>query len=189
MTDMTKKIPPSLFAGLAAGARVSLGGRFIAPKGPPKPVGKPRGRPGALGRLEWDAPLNQAMIIVGRNKGKKPRNQAGSCATAPTQFSSAAVDRWFQTLRAAQVGQKSVAGTKVDGEGWYKGDPEPSVTYQVIHDPFVPGEKTLPQFQKRMQRLAEDLSDVLCQDEVLVVMDTDKGKHTYSYSARGRRRR
>lgn len=172
-----------VFDGLKRGNRIAIGGRTIVATGRPKCIGKCATRVKGLGRLEWDAPLRSATIIVGQNKGKRPHNRAGRCAAQPSSFSVAAVDKWFQRLRGEQVGRERVAATRISGRGWYKGDDEKSVSYQIIHDPGVPGEQTLGQFKRRMQAIAEDLAEHFCQDEVLVVLDTDKGKHTFSYAA------
>lgn len=173
-----------LFNGLKQGARLTVGKRTIVATGKPKCIGAcPTPRRRGLGKLEWDAPLRSATIIVGQDKGAQPRNTAGRCAAMPAKFSVTAVDRWFSKIRGEQVGRAGVAASRIAGAGWYKGKQERSVSYQVIHDPSVSGEENVGAFRRRMQQLAEDLAEHFCQDEVLVVMDTEKGKHTFSYSA------
>lgn len=170
-----------IFDTLRSGGRLQIGRRTIVAVGKPKCIGACATDSKGLGKLSWEAPLRSATIVIGQKKGKRAQNKAGRCAAQPASFSTTAVDRWFSTLRGEQVGRKNLAATRIKGKGWYKGDNEPSVSYQIIHDPSVPGEDSLDGFRQRMQRLAENLAEHFCQDEVLVVMDTEKGKHTYSY--------
>lgn len=140
----------------------------------------------SLGRLEWKAPTRTATIFVGQNKGKKRRSNEGHCATAPSAYDAGAIDRQFSRIRGQQVGHENVGATRMQNRGWYKGDEEASVAYQVIHDPYAPGESEWGTFVKRMKTIAERLSKSVCQDEVLVTFDDGKGKTTYSYSSRKR---
>lgn len=152
-----------IFNGLKGGSRLVIGNRTIVATGKPKCIGacKPRGV--SLGDLRWDAPLHSATIIVGQDKGKEDRNKVGRCRTLPGKFSAAQVDRWFQKLRQSQVGKTAVGATRITGKGWYKGKQEKSASYQVIHDPSVPGEEGIADFRARMQSLAEDLAEHFCQ--------------------------
>lgn len=145
---------------------------------------KPRKRRGrGLGRVEWDAPTRTATIYVGQNRGNEQRSREGDCRRAPSAYSAKTIDKHFRKLREAQVGAGYVGATRMQNKGWYKGVGEASMAYQVIHDPYVPGESEWSDFQKRMNQVAETLAKRVCQDEVLVTFDDGNGKHTCSFSS------
>mgnify|MGYP001568891696 CR=1 FL=1 len=167
-------------ASFGAGQRIVIGERVIAGGGEVRRIGpgKPN-RSRALGDVRWMGASTSAVLFIGQAKGREPVNRTGKCATAPAVAKSSEVDYWFNMLRAAQVGGKeNVAGTRTANRGWYKGQPEPSMAFQIFHDPSVKGEKTVAAFEKRMKSLAEDLAEHFCQDEVIVTLDRASGKKT-----------
>jgi hypothetical protein len=149
-------------------------------------------RPAHLGRLEWDADTVSATFFVGHNKGKRPENRKGFCATQPGKFSDPTLDERVRAMRTFVLqangmtkpdAMKHFAASKVAQKGWYKGAPEKSSAYTIFHDPSLPGESSEAAFKEMMRRTAAGVSAMLCQDEVLVVFDTPNGKKTESYSA------
>lgn len=180
---------PFNLATFGAADRVVIGQRTIVGGGQMKRIGpgKPR-RSRAFGKVRWAGPTTSAILFIGQAKGREPRNQRGFCRSAPAVAKPSEVDYWFNKLRAAQVGGESVAATRSANRGWYRGQAEPSMAFQIFHDPSIPGEKTLTQFRKRMQSLAEDLAEHFCQDEVIVTIDASSGrKVSYGVDAeRGR---
>lgn len=138
--------------------RISFGDRTFIPTGKPVSIGLKR----RFGDVEEYGPARTITIVVGQNKGKEPKNQAGKCLRKPTKFSTALVDEAFVRARQAQIG-KQVAATRVSGRGWFRNKPEPSVTYEVSYVPPAGGgpseERTFESFQKNMDRIAESLAE------------------------------
>lgn len=143
------------------------------------PVALGRRRAPRLGKVVDYGPARGATLIVGMNKGKKAVNRMGKCKLAPATFIQQYADDTLIALRAAQVGEENVGATRVRGKGWYQGKPEKSATYQLV---FIPNarEKTYAQFKKSVERLAERMGEMMCQDEVLVVHDDSDKKRTKS---------
>lgn len=125
---------------------------------------------GALGDVEEYGASRSVTLLVGRNKGKQPANRTGRCRALPEEAKAAQYDELFIEERARQIGHENVGATRTEGKGWYRGDPEKAVAYQVA---FVPNdrEKTYATFKRNMNRLAESLAARLCQDSILVVRD------------------
>jgi len=142
---------------------------------------------GALGRSKW-GPYDTvaATLIIGANRGKKGLNKGpGFCATQPKRFSQKTLDDRVQALRIdtlidrgvpPEKAERMFAASRVAQRGWYKGAPEESSSYLIIHDPGVPGESTVDDFHQSMRRLAERASAALCQDEVILSFESPKGK-------------
>jgi len=149
------------------GDRLIVGDRAFIPTGRPRAIGVAK----PLGKVEEYGPARQVTLVVGQDKGKEPKNRAGTCARKPPSFSPAAVDAEFIRIRAAQVGEKDVGASAVPGRGWYKGRREDSIAYQVA---FIPtgSERTFAQFKRNMNRAAELLAERFCQDSVLIVRDS-----------------
>lgn len=154
--------------------RFSFGNFSFVPTDTPKRIGSKRGQQ-RLGRIDEYGPARKITLYVGQNKGQEPRNRTGSCARRPTKFSTAEIDSAFFKARAAQVGKPSVAGTRQSGRGWYEGDPEASVSYEISYIPPEGGgpasEPTFKVFNEHINRLAERLAEDFCQDSVLIVRD------------------
>ncbi len=151
------------------GKRFQFGARGFAPAGPAVKIGSKRGRE-ALGRIDEYGTARSISLYVGTNKGLEPKNQGGSCARKPERFDDHAIDQVFFDMRAAQVGRENVAGTRQEQRGWYEGDPEGSLNYEVA---FIPTdeEPDFDAFKKNMNRVAEGLAERFCQDSVLIVRD------------------
>lgn len=155
--------------------RIIFGKHVFIPTGKPVQIGSPSSR--RFGGIDKYGVSRKITIVVGQNKGKQPKNTSKSCARIPKKFSVRAVDDAFLHARELQVG-KRVEGTRVTGRGWYKNDPEPSVSYDVSYVPPKSGgpasEPTYEVFKENMNRLAERLAEVFCQDSVLIVRDNGK---------------
>lgn len=166
-----------MFDILANGGRVLFRGRMLTMTGRPVRIGPdaPR-RSAALGKINWSGKSESATISIGRTKGVAPRNRRGHCASAPDVVPAEAIDKWFGRLRASQVGREKLGATRLTTSGWYKGVPERSLVYQVFYNSET--RETPAEFRRNMRRLAEDLSEHFCQDEVIVSVrrgDSAKG--------------
>jgi hypothetical protein len=177
---------PSLFSTLAHGGRVMIGGRSVRAVGKPVRIGsrkrrRPRLGPEDPGGLDWDAPVQQATLFIGLKKGKSPKNKRGECAVRPRRFHTESVDKWFRKLRKAQLLKHGVSATRLKAKGWYEGEDEPSLNYQIIFEPseHEPDYKT---FKEHMAELAENLSEHFCQDSVIIVTEDQGRRHAYGYS-------
>jgi hypothetical protein len=135
-----------------------------------------------LGRATWDSPTASATLIVGQNKGKLAPNRKGFCALRPAKFSTAEVEKTVRSLREMQLQDQNptasradikrmYSATSVHQKGWYHGDPEKSVAI-VFHSEGTPDAA----FKASMRHLADRVSSVLCQDEVLISFDTPSGR-------------
>lgn len=143
---------------------------------------------GGLSRVKW-GPYDTvaATLIIGANRGKKGLNRGpGFCATQPKKFKQKTLDERVQGLRImslldrgvpAKKAEKMFAASRVAQRGWFKGQPEESSAFMIIHDPGVPGEKTIEDFRSSMRRLAEMASGALCQDEVILSFESPQGKN------------
>lgn len=153
------------------GKRFQFGKRSFSPQGPSKRFG---GRK-ALGRIDEYGTARTISLLIGQAKGVQPRNTEGRCAREPSSSTAEAIDEAFFRLRAAQVGRPFVAGTRQSGRGWYEGEPEDSVAFEVSYIPPEGGgpenEKDFEAFSKNMDRLAESLAERFCQDSVLIIRD------------------
>lgn len=149
--------------------RISFGqlGTFI-PTGPVVRLGPQSAS--HLGKVEEYGEAQTIRIVVGQNKGEESRNTAGRCAIIPEKFSAEDIDRRFVGLRNLQVGKKNVGATRVRGEGWYEGEPEHSVAYEIAYIPN-PKEPTFAEFQENINELALELAEMFCQDSVLILRD------------------
>ncbi len=109
-------------------------------------------------------------LVVGQNKGVEARNIEGRCADEPHKFTAEQVDAVFLDVRGGQVGKKNVGASRVVGEGWYKGDPEHSVGYEIA---FIPNDRepTFERFQENVNELSLILAERFCQDSVLILRD------------------
>lgn len=139
---------------------------------------------GSIGDVEEYGDSRSVTLLVGRNKGKDPANRTGRCRTLPEEAKTVQYDELFIEARAAQIGRENVGATRTEGKGWYRGDPEKAVAYQVAFVPS-PREKTYEAFKRNMNRLAESLATKLCQDSILVVRD-DGRRRTVAGASRKR---
>jgi hypothetical protein len=148
--------------------RFQFGDRGYAPAGKPVPLGA--ARDADLGKIEEYGTARSISLFVGQNRGLAEKNQRGSCAIAPTHYDAHDIDRAFFEMRAAQVGRANVGGTRQENRGWFQGDPEASLNYEVA---FIPtdDEPDFKTFEKNLNRLAEGLAKKFCQDSVLIVRD------------------
>lgn len=156
------------------GGRLAVGGMTFVPTGRPKWIGAPRARPKeGVGLITELGKARAITLFVGQKKGLKAKNQDGRCATKPGAFSPAAVDRAFFRFRAQVVGPHAVSGRRIAGRGWYGGQGEESVAYEIA---FIPNadEPTYADFQKNMNRVAQLLAAEFCQDAVLILRDNGK---------------
>lgn len=144
-----------------------------------RPTGRPR-RLG-LGDVASYGPTRSATLVVGLKKGQAPQNRGGACRRLPGTLSPERVDRAFLSARKSQVGKPNVGATRRLGKGWYQGEGEKSMSYEVI---FIPGsgENSWREFTGNMKKLAEKMAKRLCQDEVILVTDNAGKKATYSAS-------
>ena len=163
--------------------RIFAGSRGFIPTGPPKHIGPSK----PLADIVEYGPARDVTIIVGQTKGMEPKNRAGACKRLPEQFSPAVVDREFTRIRAAQIGAEAVAATRRAGKGWYRGQPEESVAYQIA---FIPtgSEKTYKQFEKNINRLSEAIAERFCQDGVLILRDDGRKRTVAEAKWSGRKR-
>ena len=154
--------------------RISFGhlGMFV-PTGKPVRIG-PRGN--GIGEVDEYGDASNIKLVVGLNKGTQAQNTGGRCGNAPVKFTVAEIDDAFYAGRAAQVGRKNVGATRMSGQGWYEGDPEQSVAFDIA---FIPNEREpdFTTFRANMNALAELLAEKFCQDSVLILRD-DGGKRT-----------
>lgn len=136
----------------------------------------------ALGRATWESPTASATLIVGQNKGKLSLNRKGFCATRPTKFTTAEVERTVRSLREMQLQDQNPTASRADikrmysasathQKGWYQGDAESSIAIQ-FHSEGAPDAA----FKASMRHLADRVSSVLCQDSVLLSFDTPSGR-------------
>lgn len=162
--------------------RLFIGNRIaFIPTGPVVHIGpKPKNRPGGLGEIQEIGLAKQITIVIGQNKGLAPKNQKGSCARKPTSFNPPAVDRAFEQMRAFQVGRDGVNASRQAGRGWYQGDAENSMRYEMA---YIPNdrEKTFAQFKKNVNHLAENIAEEFCQDSVLIIRE-DGTKKTIAFA-------
>lgn len=153
------------------GKRFQFRNRSFSPTGPKKRLGSRK----PLGRIDEYGPARTISLLVGQNKGLEPRNQTKACARKPSKFSTEKIDDAFLRLRAAQVGRQYVGATRQQGKGWFEGDPESSVAFEIAYIPPEGGgpdsEPTFEAFSKNMNRLAETLAEEFCQDSVLIIRD------------------
>ncbi len=153
--------------------RFQYGKRSFAPSGSPRRIGSKRYK--GFGRVEEYGAARTISLLVGQNKGNEPRNTDGACKRKPTRFTVDDVDRAFFRLRAAQVGREFVGATAQSGRGWFEGDPESSIAFEIAYIPpeggGPPNEATFKEFQDNMNRLAESMAEDLCQDSVLIIRD------------------
>ena len=155
------------------GDRLMIGSRMFVPTGRPKWIGMRPTRPAGVGQITELGPARAITLFVGQTKGVAAKNQAGRCARKAEAFSVAAVDRAFFRFRARAIGPHGVAGRRVAGQGWYEGQKEESVAFEVA---FIPNanERTFAEFRANMNRVAELLAAEFCQDAVLIIRDDGK---------------
>jgi hypothetical protein len=131
---------------------------------------------GQVGRLVGKSPLETATLYVGLDRGKADRNQTGRCAKQPGTLLLEDADTVFLGARRMQVGAAAF-GTRFSTQGVYRDSPESGAVYQVALVPEYSGEA--PQtFRENMRKLATKMSRMLCQDEVLLVLDGPSGRAT-----------
>ncbi len=158
--------------------RYAIGDRFFVPAGPPVTLGSRRSR--GLGSLVWPKrgmqETTDATILVGRDRGDQPKNRSGRCAKFPAEFRAAEADAEFARLRAKQIGAGWGASRQAM-RGWFADKPkgENSLSYRIIFQKSAK-ERTVAQFKRNMQALAEDMSRLFCQDQVIVQVQTGKGR-------------
>ena len=159
----------------ARGSRLVVGSRVFIPVGAPKRIGDdpPRG----FAKVNELGATRTITLAVGRNKGVEEKNQTAKCARKPREFSVQAVDEIFESSRRSQVGVGAVGATRQATKGWYRGEPEKSVTYQVTYIPNAK-EKSFRVFKANMDRLAETLAERFCQDSVLILRDDGRKRST-----------
>lgn len=174
--------------GLFRGHRFAAGGRIITPVGRPVRIGPDGAMSGAsrkwsaggLAKVDEYGSFRSITLTVGQNKGKEPKNQAGRCAGKPKKFTVKAIDEAFAEIRRSQVERHHVDATRQAGRGWFRGDPERSLTYEIAYVPpqagGPPDERTFEVFRRHMDRLAERLAERFCQDSVLIVREDGKKK-------------
>lgn len=150
--------------------------------------------PRTLGRISPSYPTASATLLIGQNKGKRPVNTGGWCATQREKFSRAQVDGIVRDLRVGSIAERAssasseqaarraaerhFAASRTAQRGWFEGAPEDSVAFVFHHDPGIPGEETPAAFRHRMKQLAEKVTAVLCQDSVILSFDTPGEKGT-----------
>ena len=138
--------------GLAGALRLISGGRPLRP---------PRGLRG-YGKY---GPGVTAVLYIGRKTGLNlGRWREG--ATLP----DAVVDRIVFRARERQVGPLLVGGNLTRLSGWYKGQPERTVKFEVAFEP-TSRERTPRAFIKNVQTFAQAIAKSLAQREVIVKWD------------------
>jgi hypothetical protein len=138
-------------------------------------LGKKRRR-GLRGVFPY-GPTVSARIIVGLNRGNEVPNKTGRCASAPANVTPETVDAYLLEARALQVTKANVGVTRLYGKGWYRGEPEPAVAYDITYT----GDEASPKdFQANMNRLAEGIGERFCQDEVFIIHDDGDKRATCS---------
>lgn len=126
-----------------------------------------------FGDVESYGRSRTATLYVGRKRGLNKQNRTARCKRAYAgrkQIPIKAVDEAFIDIRAKQVGRENVGATRRKGAGWYQGQPEDALSYEVV---FIPSakEKDYKKFTKNMYKMGEKLANRLCQDSVIVVTD------------------
>ncbi len=151
--------------------RFNFRGRSFAPTGKAERIGATRN----LGRIDEYGPARTITLLVGQDKGTDPRNQGAACRRVTDKLTVAQVDSKFFELRSTQVDKEFVGATRQAGKGWYKGEPEASVAFEVAYIPpeggGSPSEPTFATFSANMNRLAESMAKALCQDSILIIRD------------------
>lgn len=131
------------------------------------------GFPTAFGDLIDYGDVHAARVIVGLNRGI----HAGLCADYPKKMDPENVDMLFIGLRGIQVGRKNVGATRALAAGWYEGEPEDSIVYEVIN---TLESESAEKFQANLDSLGQELAVYTCQKEVLVVHRRPGEEFTHS---------
>lgn len=124
-----------------------------------------------LGTIDPYGRSRSATLYIGRKRGKNRQNQTARCKRLiKRELPIRTVDQIFIDLRCSQVGRENVGATRHTGAGWYQGQPESSLSYEVV---FIPSarEKSYRAFTKNIKKLAEKMSNRLCQDSIIIVTD------------------
>lgn len=132
---------------------------------------------GNVGDVESYGLAQKYTIVIGLNKGKEERNQTGKCLTVPATLNPEVVDNSLLSMREGQVGRNEVGMTRQLAKGWYKGDPEKSLVYDVAYIK-TDAEPTFEKFEANMKIAAEKLAERYCQDSVMLFKDTGKERET-----------
>ena len=124
-----------------------------------------------LGKVDPYGRSRSATLYIGRKRGQERQNQTARCKRLiKRELSISVVDETFISLRCAQVGRKNIGATRRTGAGWYQGEPESSLSYEIV---FIPSarEKSYKAFIRNINKLAEKMSSRLCQDSIIIVTD------------------
>lgn len=124
-----------------------------------------------IGDISKGRKIQKVTLIVGLDRGRDSAKERTICRQAPKKIKPKKAVDTFLAARITQLGRADLVGATVTpARGQWKGGGESTRVFDVIFDKSS-AEKDFKTFKNNMLRVGEVMSDRLCQDKVLAVVE------------------